>query len=198
MMQTLKQFTIVVAAIVFLAAFSAVRSHTLLIDPHYVTTNSEVSNGRTESGLPVVDHNGRYNVIQVTDGDTIVVEGDNNGTSTREIVRMLGIDTPEIEHPGESGQCFGAAAKQTVSNLLENRQVQLTTDPSQDMYDMYGRLLAYVSLTNSQDVGAYLLAEGFAREYTFRGRAYERQTEYRALAQEAQQEKKGLWGDCAN
>jgi micrococcal nuclease len=191
MVRHVKQFIIAVAAVIFLTVLTAVRSHTLLVDLHYSLSRDE------SLELPIADYTGRYDVVRVTDGDTIVVKRD-SGTSTSAIVRMLGIDTPEIEHPGESGECFSEAAKQAVLDLLQGRQVQLTTDPSQDTYDAYGRLLAYVSLANSQDVGAYLLAEGFAREYTFRGRAYERQTEYRALANEAKQEKKGLWGYCAN
>ena len=53
-------------------------------------------------------------VLEVIDGDTVVVR---TGQTT-EHVRLLGIDTPEIAHHGQPGDCFGAEAATRTAELL--------------------------------------------------------------------------------
>ena len=45
-----------------------------------------------------------YRVVQVLDGDTIVVR---RAGGVDETIRLLGVDTPETHHPRKPVQCYG-------------------------------------------------------------------------------------------
>ena len=47
-------------------------------------------------------------VVEVIDGDTVVVEFSDHSTDT---VRLLGVDTPETKHPTKGVECFGPEAE---------------------------------------------------------------------------------------
>ncbi|MCL2193373.1 MAG: thermonuclease family protein [Treponema sp.] len=98
-------------------------------------------------------------VQRVIDGDTIEL-------ASGEIVRLIGVDTPEIGEPGAN------AATQFVRERVEGRTVWLEAD-GRDR-DAHGRLRRYVWLrqpTNTQDanqirqhqLNALLLQNGLAR-----------------------------------
>jgi len=71
-------------------------------------------------------------VIQVIDGDTIIIEGNYR-------VRYIGIDTPEI-YPIQ--EAYAIEAWQLNRELVEGKEVRLERDVSET--DKYGRLLRYV------------------------------------------------------
>ena len=57
----------------------------------------------------------QYRVVQVLDGDTIVVaRGD-----VRDTIRLLGIDTPETHHPTKPVQCYGPEASDYTTARLQ-------------------------------------------------------------------------------
>ena len=66
-------------------------------------------------------------VTEVVDGDTIkaVVNGQ---TVT---IRYIGIDTPEIVHPGMGVQYFGPEAAEKNRQLVEGKNVTLVRDVSE-------------------------------------------------------------------
>ncbi len=118
-------------------------------------------------------------VAQVRDGDTIVLD-------SGEVVRYLGIDTPERD------ACYGDTARVANLQMVAGARVELTDDIR--CRDVYDRRLAYVS-SQSEDIGASLLARGFARlEIIPPNEA--RATEYRELAEAARAAGRGLWGAC--
>src|SRR5262245_64480945 len=81
----------------------------------------------------------QYRVVDVLDGDTIVVgRGDR-----RDTIRMLGIDTPETHHPTKPVQCYGPEASAYTTVRLLGRLVGLEDDV--ETRHVYGRHLAYVS-----------------------------------------------------
>jgi micrococcal nuclease len=135
-------------------------------------------------------------VIRVVDGDTIDVQTDGNTTR----VRFIGVDTPETVKPHTPVQCYGPEASAETKTMLTGKFVRLETDPSQDTYDVYGRLLAYVFLPNGALYNEYLIENGFGREYTFKGRTYHYQAAFKAAQNTAKSEKRGLWatGACAH
>jgi len=137
-----------------------------------------------------------YKVLSVTDGDTFKV----SIKGVVESVRVLGINTPETKYSNRGVECFGAEASSYATTLLENTSVQLTSDDSQDTRDKYGRLLAYVTLPDGRDFGQVMIADGYAYEYTFKGRTYKNQDLYKAAQTQAQEENVGLWADggCEN
>ena len=96
-----------------------------------------------------------YGVLSVTDGDTIRVDID--GLSVP--VRLIGIDTPEINHPSEPIQCYGPEAKEALEELILGKEVVLETDVSET--DKYERLLRYVWLGETL-VNEYMTKNGYA------------------------------------
>jgi len=98
-------------------------------------------------------------VVDIVDGDTIVVR---SGART-ESVRLIGIDTPEVAHHGESGECFGPEAAQRLAELIPvGSTVRLARDL--EARDVYDRLLAYVFTLDGDLVNVRLAAEGYATE----------------------------------
>lgn len=132
-----------------------------------------------------------YAVVSVTDGDTITVLKD--GAYTK--VRLIGIDTPETYGGKKAARCFGMEATQRAHELLDSTQVTLEMDPSQGTTDRYGRMLAYVFLSDGTSYEQRMIAEGYGREYTFRT-AYRYQKEFRAAQAEARAAQNGLWSAC--
>ena len=78
-------------------------------------------------------------VARVIDGDTFVL-------SDSQHVRMLGINTPEIARLNIPAEPFADSATCFTKSLIEGKQVKLTFD--ENTYDIFGRLLAYVWLTD--------------------------------------------------
>ena len=118
-------------------------------------------------------------VIEVIDGDTIIVEGGYR-------VRYIGIDTPEI-HP--EVEAFGLEAWQANRELVEGKIVYLERDVSE--VDKYGRLLRYVYVDDIF-VNAELVKQGLAY-----AQAYPPDTKHQdyleKLEQEARQAGRGMW-----
>ncbi len=138
------------------------------------------------------------NTTETVDGDTIDVKGDITAT-----VRLLGVDTPETQasnSPGEFGlqdtlqnreclQKWGERASEFTSNFTSSREIILKTDAQADRRGDYGRLLGYVE-TDSGDLGAELLREGYARVYETK---FQRLEEYQELESRARETNTGLW-----
>ena len=105
---------------------------------------------------------GPYDVTRVVDGDTIVVNIDGEDTK----VRMIGIDTPESVASDESRNTpEGVIASDYTKSILEGTKVYLEYD--QELYDQYGRTLAYVFKEDKRTmIQEELLAEGYARVMT--------------------------------
>lgn len=127
-------------------------------------------------------------VIEVVDGDTIVVEVAGQART----VRILGVDTPETKKPGTPVQCFGPEASAFSHDRLDGRMVTLRYDVERT--DRYGRTLAAVRV-DGVDHAAALLAEGYARLLVIAPNGRDAKT-YLALELEAQRNRNGLWGVC--
>ena len=59
-----------------------------------------------------------FKVVQVLDGDTIKVRGDNAYFT----VRALGIDTPESVHPDKPVECYGLEASDKAKEILADQK----------------------------------------------------------------------------
>ena len=134
-------------------------------------------------------------VTKVIDGDTIDVVLDEPsslfGGKKSLGVRMIGIDTPETVHPKKSVQAYGIEASNFMRALLEGKKVELFFDT--DLYDYYGRVLAYVQLSDGSLAQEKLLQEGLAFAYT--KYPFSKKEEFLTLEQEAKARKKKLWSD---
>ena len=130
-------------------------------------------------------------VISVTDGDTITVQTDLG----YEKVRLIGIDTPEVDHSGPDDECYGEESKAFLGAMVKNKQVWLTFDA--ECEDHFERTLAYVhtSVEENGFIQRLLLRDGWASAY-----AVDPNVSFRTLFEsdqsEAQAAGKGLWGSC--
>lgn len=127
-------------------------------------------------------------VSRIIDGDTIDVLLDGNTTR----VRLLGINAPESVDPRRPVQCFGKEASAYMYTLLRGHAVRLDFDPSQDRYDKYGRLLAYVHRDDGLFVNDVMINNGYAYEYTYIS-PYQFQKEFKQTEQAARAASRGLW-----
>ena len=128
-------------------------------------------------------------VVEVVDGDTIVVAFANGATDT---VRLLGVDTPETKHPTRGVECFGPEASAFTAARLLGRVVRLESDV--ERRDVYDRRLAYVWLegTRFNDV---LLRKGYARFLVIPPNLAHGRT-LLAAELDARDARRGLWAEC--
>lgn len=118
-------------------------------------------------------------VSHVTDGDTIWVRP---MAGPPVPVRVQGVDAPEI------CQAFGPQARDALAARVLHRPVRVATRAR----DRYQRTVGNVSL-EGQDVGAWLVAGGFAWSARYRNRA----GPYAKEEAQARQERRGLWAAAA-
>jgi micrococcal nuclease len=133
-----------------------------------------------------------FKVVRVIDGDTIEIEN-------KKIVRLIGVDSPELHHPKKPVQCFGAEAAEFTKKMLTGKTVRLEKDVSET--DRYRRLLRYVYIddpsTSSGQVffNEYLVSEGYATAATFPPDVKYVEVFKKAEVQ-ARNNNRGLWGKC--
>jgi micrococcal nuclease len=129
-------------------------------------------------------------VVEVIDGDTVVIDFDGR----EELVRLIGIDTPETVHPDRPVECFGPEASAFAAGLLPpGSEVEVTRDVVDR--DDYGRLLGYVHRSDGLFVNEELVRRGFAVPLRIEPNVtYSRA--FVAAAQAAEAEDLGLWVAC--
>ena len=118
-------------------------------------------------------------VNHVTDGDTLWVR---QASGAPVQVRIQGLDAPEICQP------FGPQARDALAARVLHRTVRVATRAR----DRYPRTVGSLSL-EGQDVGAWLVAGGFAWSAHYRGR----NGPYAVEEARARQERRGLWAAAA-
>jgi micrococcal nuclease len=130
----------------------------------------------------------QYRVVRVLDGDTIVVARG----SSRDTIRLLGVDTPEVHHPRKPVQCYGPEASAFTKARLDGQTVRLEDDV--ERRDVYGRRLAYVYVRGHRFEDT-LLEHGYARLLVIEpNHAHARTMLEEELA--ARRHRVGLWGAC--
>jgi len=124
-----------------------------------------------------------YKVVKVYDGDTVRL-------SDGRKIRLLGINTPEIEHSKQTEQAGGEAAKKWLTQQLSNTRIRLEYD--QEKKDKYQRVLAHIHTEQGVHINRELVRLGFASvsiyppnlKYT---------AELLAAEQWAEQNQLGIW-----
>ena len=149
-------------------------------------------------------HAKRYSahIVKVTDGDTIKVRLRSGALKT---VRLIGIDTPESRKPGVPVECGAKQATAAMTKLAfrkrrgrhDGQAVRLTTDPTQDRTDRFGRLLAYVERrSDGLDLGRAMIRAGWAVAYVYDRTPFQRYAGYSALQTKAETAHRGVWSSC--
>lgn len=119
-------------------------------------------------GEPACAEQTQVTVLEVIDGDTIEVEHlDGQRSGLVERIRLIGIDTPEVDHSGgDDHDCYGLPAWQETIDLLDGELAWLTYD--EECTDAYDRGLAYVWRdSDGLWVNHHLVLQGFARSCPF-------------------------------
>jgi micrococcal nuclease len=127
-------------------------------------------------------------VTRVVDGDTLHVELGGRDVT----IRLIGIDTPEVEGPFTERACFGQAASRYAHELLDGQEVRLGFDV--ERLDPFDRTLAYVWLAGEL-VNERIVADGYAVVATFPPNV-KYVDRFLAAEQLAREQGRGLWGRC--
>lgn len=92
-------------------------------------------------------------VRYVHDGDTVILE---DGMR----VRLLGINTPEIDGKYTQAESGGEAARRWLQTRVEGKTVRLESD--RERQDKYGRLLAHLFAEDGEHLNLSLVEQGLA------------------------------------
>ena len=132
-------------------------------------------------------------LLDIVDGDTIKVKGDNKEYS----VRMIWLDAPESSTLRYGyAECFGREASDHLKALLSwVTQIQLETDQTQTSTDKYWRLLGYV-IVNWINLNQKMIEDGYGFEYTY-NLPYKYQLEFKSAQKTASEKRLWLWADSA-
>lgn len=149
------------------------------------------------------DHAAPPTVTRIVDGDTFELS---DGT----MLRLIGIDTPEVhsspklsrdaersDMDRETIRELGRRASAYAAELALGQPVELEYGSGRRT-DRYGRTLAYVWVLDEYGRRLYrvndrLVADGYANIYS--GIPFEYSDEYLEYEREAREEGRGLWGD---
>jgi len=147
----------------------------------------------SKSGTPLDPAGAAATVVEVVDGDTLVVQV----AGRTERVRLIGIDTPEATGGFLPVECYGDEATAFTTALLQvGTEVRLTRDT--EARDRYDRLLAYVH--RSEDglfVNLEIAVQGYAEALVIEPNTTHASAFYSAAAT-ARDQGLGLWGRCGN
>jgi micrococcal nuclease len=142
------------------------------------------------SGATLID----ATFVRIVDGDTIIVRI--GGRDER--VRLIGINTPELNKPDGPVECYATEASNQTQALIgvADGHIQLERDVSET--DQYGRLLRYVWLVMPE--GKQLLNEELVEGGYARAIAYRPDVKYQSALNRDQTDARnygrGLWGVC--
>lgn len=122
-------------------------------------------------------------VVGVADGDTITIL---DNTNTQHKIRLAGIDAPE------KNQAFGTASKQSLSDMVFGREVEIDWQK----HDRYGRTVGKV-IINGIDANLKQIKRGMAWFYKRYQNELSPQVrqDYSDSEEIARKNKVGLWAD---
>jgi micrococcal nuclease len=122
-------------------------------------------------------------VQRVVDGDTVRLAGLGS-------VRLIGVDTPEVY--GGTVECFGPEASAFAKAVLR-RGVEVRYRVGTEARDRYGRLLAYVWLSDGRLFNRMLVERGYAVTLTIPPND-QLAPRFAAAERSARDTRTGMWG----
>jgi endonuclease YncB( thermonuclease family) len=124
-----------------------------------------------------------YRVKTVYDGDTVVLE---NGRK----IRLLSINTPEVQHKDKMADAGGEDAKTWLNNKLQHTRIRLEFDFEKT--DKYGRTLAHLFSEKKEHINLSLVKAGLATISIYPPNLLY-VNELLAAENKAEQDKLGIW-----
>ena len=140
-------------------------------------TETETETGETSPCGPLT-----AKVTHVIDGDTIEIE-------TGQRVRYILVDTTEVTN----SECWSTEGTAFNSTMTLGKTVSLEYD--QECTDVFGRLLAYVSV-DGVEVNRALLENGHACLLYIPPNGNDKVAEYQTLETAAREQGLAMWGAC--
>ncbi len=145
------------------------------------------------AGLPAIadgarlQRDGRGIVVEVTDGDTVVLD---NGT----IVRLVGIQAPKLPLGRKGFKAWPLAdeSKEFLERIVLDKHVTLSYGGAR--MDRHGRALAHLHDAAGNWVQGQILRNGMARVYTFADNTALAE-DMLALEREARAARRGIWNN---
>jgi endonuclease YncB( thermonuclease family) len=141
-------------------------------------------------------------VVRVLDGRT--VDARIRGGGRKVTIRLLGVAVPRPPAGERAGECGGAESaaflrrlvyKRTSDDQLIGRVLVVVRDDARSSVDRARRYAGYLQTPRGVDVGAAMIASGWAR-----GRAarplYQRYYVYNGAMGDAEGHQRGVWGLC--
>lgn len=122
-------------------------------------------------------------VAYVIDGDTVILEDERH-------IRLLAINTPEVEGK-RSAEPGGEAAKRWLKQRIEGQSVRLISE--QQKRDKYGRWLFYLFDAEGQLLNEALLNNGLA-VLSVHPPNFKYLSRLESAQQYAETQKRGIWG----
>ncbi|MBN2314586.1 MAG: thermonuclease family protein [Sedimentisphaerales bacterium] len=135
-------------------------------------------------------HGKTFIVSHVIDGDTLDIDLP-DGQSERARIRLLGIDAPEAVGEQSPPMFFAPQATEHASELALDQSVVVYLDVPNPTRGKYGRLLAYIQLSDGRFLNEVLLEEGCV--YADRRFRHSSFNKYKQLEARARSGRKGLW-----
>lgn len=132
-------------------------------------------------GADMIDE--RVRVDHVYDGDTVrLVDGRR--------LRLIGVDTPELNHREGRPDPFAQAAREATERLVGGAELHLRFDT--ERRDRYGRLLAHAFLPDGRSLSRILIGDGLGTQLTVPPNVWNVDC-LSAAEREAQAARRGIW-----
>lgn len=139
----------------------------------------------TASCAPAAEDMGEGLVASCFDGDTLKL-------TDRRVVRLAGIDSPELHQGSGPPQFYAREAWELTTSLVQGVRVRLM-DVSTGSRDRYGRLVADVILPDGRSLNDILVREGAAYVYPHKNLDAHFLERLTALQGHAVRERTGMW-----
>jgi micrococcal nuclease len=150
------------------------------------------TNGDPPSNNDDGDDSTSYLIVDVRDGDTIELDDG-------QAIRLVGINTPEMNFGGTPEPCAQEATDFTTAEAQAKRCYLVYNTPVGDSIDYYGRTLAFVHiLPDSQCLNVEVCRAGWSDDWD----DYPVRSDYECQFEEAEEEAiaadRGIWDSYHN
>ncbi len=123
-------------------------------------------------------------VERVIDGDTVVL-------ASGEVIRLAGINTPELARKDQPEQPLAREARDALQELIAGHAIEIQEAPGNK--DRYGRTLAYLLIPTGDTVQELLLRQGLASVVVIAPNDFYL-TEFVRAEDDARRLHRGIWG----
>ena len=135
-------------------------------------------------------------IIEVIDGDTLKIRFDYDKPkqcTTEETVRLIGVDTPEMNYYSLQEPEYYAQEATDYTNQFLNYKIMIEFDDVSSLRDKYKRLLGYIWIENYRLLNKELISEGYGKYYSNFSFNSKRMSDFSEAQEKAIQNGKGMW-----